>query len=221
MRYKNTIYFEKPEGMNKYEYMTNLIYEGYFSLDEEGMLYSHLTKRHHRNEFRDKKIVFHTQTGYMRAIVKLIDRKTMELRLHRLVWWYFYGEIPEGKQINHIDGNKQNNKIENLELVTPSENIQHAIHVTKKFKINWNSKRAKYPKSVYEKIKSDIRKGIKPKRGSLELNMNPANAAPNASQVNAVPAVGVFPRSSDFEPKTNRIPPRMLNGAKRAATAKH
>ena len=41
---------------------------------------------------------------------------------HRLVWVLFYGEIPEGYVIDHIDRNRSNNSPENLRLVTIQEN---------------------------------------------------------------------------------------------------
>lgn len=47
--------------------------------------------------------------------------------IHRLVWEAFKGSIPVNKQINHKDGNKINNKLSNLELVTAKENTKHAI----------------------------------------------------------------------------------------------
>lgn len=48
--------------------------------------------------------------------------------LHRFIYEVFTGKvIPEGLQINHIDGNKSNNQFANLQLVTPSENIIHSI----------------------------------------------------------------------------------------------
>lgn len=49
-----------------------------------------------------------------------------QLRVHRFVWECFKGEIPEDLVINHIDGDKHNNRLENLEIVTTQENIVHA-----------------------------------------------------------------------------------------------
>ena len=52
-------------------------------------------------------------------------RKTVDL--HRLVVETWLGEIPKGMQVNHIDGNRQNNSVSNLEICTPSQNTQHAF----------------------------------------------------------------------------------------------
>lgn len=46
---------------------------------------------------------------------------------HRLVVKTFLGTIPDGYQVNHIDGDKSNNFIGNLEVLTPKENSQHAV----------------------------------------------------------------------------------------------
>ena len=48
---------------------------------------------------------------------------------HRCVWTWFNGDIPDGFEINHIDADRANNRIENLEMVTHSENIQHMIRI--------------------------------------------------------------------------------------------
>jgi len=53
--------------------------------------------------------------------------------LHRLVWETFNGKIPIELEINHIDGNKLNNNLSNLELVTSSENKLHAFNTGLKF----------------------------------------------------------------------------------------
>jgi hypothetical protein len=45
--------------------------------------------------------------------------------LHRLVAKTFIGSIPKGWQVNHLDKNRLNNSLENLEICTPYENMQH------------------------------------------------------------------------------------------------
>ena len=46
---------------------------------------------------------------------------------HRIIWeTYHQMEIPPGMEINHINGIKHDNRIVNLELVTPQENKRHA-----------------------------------------------------------------------------------------------
>lgn len=47
--------------------------------------------------------------------------------VHRLVWIAFNGEIPDGYEINHINHDKSDNRLKNLELVTHSDNLHKAF----------------------------------------------------------------------------------------------
>ena len=52
--------------------------------------------------------------------------------VHRIIWTLFYGEVPDGFVIDHIDGDSLNNIISNLRLITQAENRRN----TRKFKNN-------------------------------------------------------------------------------------
>ena len=69
----------------------------------------------------------HRKGSHWRVTVRVRGVLTNTLA-HRLVWVHFHGPIPPGLQVNHIDGDGFNNRPENLELVTPSENSLHRYH---------------------------------------------------------------------------------------------
>lgn len=55
------------------------------------------------------------------------DMKASSKSVHRFVAETFIPNTENKEQINHIDGNKMNNNVTNLEWVSPSENIRHSF----------------------------------------------------------------------------------------------
>src|SRR5581483_4863341 len=54
-----------------------------------------------------------------------------QFRAHRLICRTFHGPAPEGCEVGHLNGNRTDNRAENLKWVTPKENQAHrAIHGT-------------------------------------------------------------------------------------------
>jgi len=69
-------------------------------------------------------------------------------QLQRLVWIYHNGDIPDVMQVDHIDGNKVNNRIENLRLATQSEN-NHNTKISSKNTsgvkgVSWSKQKKKW-----------------------------------------------------------------------------
>lgn len=56
-----------------------------------------------------------------------VDIHGKHKKIHRLVYKYWKGKIPNGKQVNHIDDDKNNNDITNLYIGTQKENIHDCI----------------------------------------------------------------------------------------------
>lgn len=54
------------------------------------------------------------------------NSKFKNARIHRLVAEAFLPDFKSSLQVNHIDGNKHNNHLNNLEMVTAKQNVAHA-----------------------------------------------------------------------------------------------
>lgn len=63
--------------------------------------------------------------GYLKTNIS-VNGKIITVFPHRLVAEKFLNNNNINLQVNHIDGNKENNNINNLEFITSSENIKHA-----------------------------------------------------------------------------------------------
>lgn len=69
----------------------------------------------------------HDSKGYQRVRVT-IQREKMTFKVHREVAKAFIPNPDNKPQVNHIDGNKDNNAVDNLEWVTNQENARHALN---------------------------------------------------------------------------------------------
>ena len=83
-----------------------------------------------------------------------VDKKLGYVRLtinnshysaHRVIWVWHFGGISDGLQIDHINGDRSDNHIDNLRLVTQQENTWNR---TKAKGYYWNKKRGQWLASI-------------------------------------------------------------------------
>jgi hypothetical protein len=67
---------------------------------------------------------------------------------HRLIWVYFNGSIDESMQIDHINGMKDDNRVENLRLVTAQQNCFNRSRLNAKG-YTWNKDVKKWQSSIW------------------------------------------------------------------------
>lgn len=107
-------------------------YEGKYAISNTGKIKS---LEFHRNTGRGGYVnkekvlaLYISNTGYNK-ICLLLNKKRKYPFIHRLVAEAFIPNIKNLPCVNHIDGNKLNNCVENLEWVTYSENSEHMYRV--------------------------------------------------------------------------------------------
>ena len=106
--------------MEQTDILAQLPYEGYekYYVSKNGDVY----KRNKKGLRKLNPCV--SNWGYAR-IDLTANHKPKKFYVHRLVWETFVCRIPDGMQINHIDENKLNNSLENLEMCTPKYNSNY------------------------------------------------------------------------------------------------
>lgn len=139
-------------------------YNGYYLIGSDGSI---------KNTHKTLK-TFIINSGY-KAIILTRNKTRKHFLLHRLVASYFLENTDNKKEVNHIDGNKLNNNVCNLEWVTSSENKLHAIDIglkvynnptvglklsnkSKYHNVGWDKKRNKWKAAIRHNNKTYFQK---------------------------------------------------------------
>lgn len=97
-------------------------FEGLYRVSNEGVLMSTPRRCTKGGVVKRNKM----KNGYEKYIL-CKDGKVHTVRAHRLFAQHFIPNPDSKPFVNHIDGNKSNNSVENLEWVTRQENVEHAV----------------------------------------------------------------------------------------------
>ena len=92
-------------------------FEGKYSISTDGQVWNV-----HKEQWQAQ-----SDAGEYLKVCLVYEGKKHQAVVHRLVAEHFLPNPGNYPIVNHIDGNKHNNHVSNLEWVTPVENAQHAL----------------------------------------------------------------------------------------------
>lgn len=114
--YKKYLKFEKVMVLKDSEWIEG--YRGHYSIDTEGVVYNHK-----KQKVRIQKHGL-DKDGYSLVTLSILGKKRT-FRVHRLVAQTYLPNPLKKATVNHLDFNKGNNSLANLEWATRSENTKH------------------------------------------------------------------------------------------------
>jgi DNA-directed RNA polymerase specialized sigma subunit len=112
-------------------------FDGMYTITKKGDIFSYKQKK--KRKLKQQK-ASQSKKGYFQ--VRLFNEEFKKGKLfyvHRLMYETFVGEIPEDREIDHIDGDTSNNNIDNIQILSRRENINK--WVGKVHKHNFREKR--------------------------------------------------------------------------------
>lgn len=122
-------------------------YEGLYEVSSLGRVRSFLRRR---NKNQDFYILSSSKTKGAYKSVDLYkgNSERKNLAIHRLVALAFIDPVEGKTDVNHIDGVKANNRVQNLEWVTRKENVAHAIRLGLRSSVGESNGRSKLSERV-------------------------------------------------------------------------
>ena len=101
-------------------------FDGIYTITPHGDVFSYKYKK--KRKLKPQR-ASQSKKGYyqVRLFQDKGDRFGKLYYIHRLMWETFKGGIPEGKEMDHINGDTANNNIDNLQLITRRRNVHKSL----------------------------------------------------------------------------------------------
>ena len=115
--------------------------------ESTGLPWSTRVQRSGATNGKLKQLTYRNSNGYYIAVIKGTKQ-----RWHRLVFEYFNGPIPDGMEIDHINNKRDDNRIENLQLLSHKENcrcsLKNSNNTSGKPGVSWDKANKKWRASI-------------------------------------------------------------------------
>ena len=110
-------------------------YEGLYEVSNLGRIKSLRKKIMNNGVLSERKEIILAKrkdgSGYPQVYLYNNNHK-ISIKVHKIVYETYIGSIDKKLQINHLNGIKDDNRIENLEQITAKENVNHSFNVLKR-----------------------------------------------------------------------------------------